>query len=226
MDKAWICLYKHQDDDIDGVPSGRYRHEVVTDGKYLFVMGGGTLNQVNSLNSIYAFNLSTNKWVLIKTIPDPLVGPRGYPSARKCHTAVQIETPNGVEVAITGGYDNESDLRDIWMINLEKLQWRKLAATLPKPLYFHSATVTNSGLMYVFGGIEGSNANNQTEKRTNSLYSIWITIPKLADIAWDAVLHYAPTIPKYKMEQLMEMGIPRQYAERVKQNQLQYDCFK
>ena len=59
------------------------------------------------------------------------------PLPRRCHSCVQLDN----YAYICGGYNGEVILGDLWRINLEDLQWVKLAM-MPEPVYFHSAAVT------------------------------------------------------------------------------------
>ena len=63
--------------------------------------------------------------------------------ARRCHSAVQIRET----VWIFGGYDGEDVFGDIWQLNMETLQWSRLARELPVPVYFHAMTVSEEGKM-------------------------------------------------------------------------------
>lgn len=40
--------------------------------------------------------------------------------------------------------------------------------------------------MYMFGGV----ADMRLNTRTNQVFKIWLKVPKLKDICWEALLHY------------------------------------
>lgn len=43
---------------------------------------------------------------------------------------------------ITGGYDGRHIYNDVWSLAIDSLQWTKLEAKLPEPVYFHSSAIT------------------------------------------------------------------------------------
>lgn len=170
------------------------------------------------LDVLPAFSLELNKWEHIKTFSDPLAPVPGYPSPRKCHSCVQYTIDDGdVEVVITGGYFEDTQFfNDIWKLNLRTLRWQLFqTARLPYPVYFHDAATSGNGLMYVFGGIEVRDADMTTTTRTNEMYKIWTSLPKLSEICWEAMLRYHPTLPAWGREKICEMGVPQKFADRV-----------
>lgn len=105
---------------------------------------------------------------------------------------------------------------------MNTLRWTFFkTASLPYPLYFHDAATSGNGLMHIFGGVEvkglDDDPNNEVyeSERTNEVYSMWTTIPKLSEISWQAVLHYHPRLPSYSLSQLLEMGISMNFASRI-----------
>lgn len=214
--KEWECICICRED-IREDPKGRYRHEVAYDDNYLYVLGGGTSETAYSLEELPAFGFANRKWTYIKTKPDPNARAPGYPESRKCHSCIQYNTDDGIEVVIAGGYLNETKhYNDIWKLNLQTFQWRLFTtSTFPHPLYFHDAATSGNGLMYVFGGIEYR--NEDSIPRTNELYKMWVTVPKLSEICWDALLHYEPKLPGYSRDILLKMGIPQRFANRITQ---------
>lgn len=211
--KVWENVYNCRPEMRDD-PEGRYRHEVVYDGNHIFILGGGTSMTVYDLQTIPAFNLKTNTWEYFETKPDPSVRD-GIPKPRKCFSCVQLITDHGVEAYITGGL--QSDLTtyfaDVWKINFRTMQWTLVKnAVLPRPLYFHSAATSGNGCMYIFGGIE---FNKTTMRRRNDLYKMWMTIPKLSEMCWDAITYYNPNLDRYKRNYLLKIGIPERFVDRV-----------
>ncbi|XP_067630755.1 kelch domain-containing protein 10 homolog [Eurosta solidaginis] len=219
--RVWECVYMCRPDIRDD-PQGRYRHEVVYDGNHIYVLGGGTPNLVYDLQHVPAYNIKANRWDYIDTLPDRSVQTNaitlrqnlGYPKPRKCFSCVQHTNTNGeVEAFITGGLQNEEIyFSDIWKINFSTRQWTQIkTATLPKALYFHAAAHNQNGCMYIFGGIE----YDGKMRRCNDLYKMWMTIPKLSEICWEAVLHYRPNLKFHGHSQLLKMGIPLKFAQRL-----------
>lgn len=235
--KVWECVCISKES-IQEDPKGRYRHEIAYDENFIYVLGGGTSEVAYDLEIIPAFDLKENKWTQIKTKPDPLLPESGYPEPRKCHSCIQYDTENGVEVVIAGGYyDDQRFFSDIWKLNLKTFQWTLFQSTeLPYRLYFHDAATSGNGLMYIFGGIKmntlnsnnsnnnnnndnHSNSNASTSTRTNDIHRMWVTIPKLSEMCWDALLYYNPSIPKLERSQLLQAGIPPRYVDRAVRGQ-------
>ncbi|XP_017054276.1 kelch domain-containing protein 10 homolog [Drosophila ficusphila] len=219
--RTWENVYISRPEMRDD-PEGRYRHEVVYDGKHIFVLGGGTSHSVYDLQRIPAYNLEANCWDYFDTYPDRNTadledGNRGYPKPRKCFSCVQHQSSNGdIEAFITGGLqgDVSTYFSDIWKLNLRTKQWFHIkTATLPRPLYFHSAAHSDNGCMYVFGGIE---YNEKQMRRRNDLYKMWMTVPKLSEMCWDAITYYNDNLDVYDRKTLLGAGIPKRFAERVR----------
>lgn len=208
--RIWECIYICNDILRDDDPKGRYRHEVVHDGTHIYILGGGTRECTFDLESLPAFDLTLNKWTSIKTKPDPHSNRNGgYPEPRKFHSCVQQNTDDGIEVIIAGGFKTNVDLfDDIWKLNLRTYQWTRYAQTkLPHKLHFHDATIANNGCMYIFGGISGS--------RNNHLHKMWLRIPKLSDMCWEALQVYNPALNKIEKSTLLQVGVPQKYAAQV-----------
>ncbi|XP_020815412.1 kelch domain-containing protein 10 homolog [Drosophila serrata] len=218
--RKWENVYISRPEMRDD-PEGRYRHEVVYDGKHIFVLGGGTSHSVYDLQRIPAYNLGANCWDYFDTHPDRRTadmddGNRGYPRPRKCFSCVQHQSSNGdIEAFITGGLqgDFSTYFSDIWKLNLRTKQWFRIeTATLPRPLYFHSAAHSDNGCMYVFGGIE---YNDKEMRRRKDLYKMWMTVPKLSEMCWDAITYYNDNLDLYDRKTLLSAGIPKRFAERL-----------
>ncbi|XP_053685473.1 kelch domain-containing protein 10 homolog [Sabethes cyaneus] len=210
--RTWECSYTCRTD-IREDPLGRYRHEIAYDNGKIYVIGGGTSDTAFSLASIPTFDLKKNIWTYTVTKPDPKLPAPGVPSARKCHSCVQYKTDNGTEIVIAGGYDGRLYYGDIWKLNLSSFEWRLMQkSSLPYPLFFHGAAASSSGCMYIFGGIKLSVTNNV---RTNVIYKMWATIPKLSEICWEAIVHYSPSLTKTSKQKLLQIGIPAKFVERI-----------
>ncbi|KAK5640434.1 hypothetical protein RI129_011245 [Pyrocoelia pectoralis] len=193
--RVWRSLYLHKkstEENGSYEPPGRYRHEIAFDGKNIYIIGGGTAIKSYNLIDIPVFNIKTKKWQKMASIGDPRATPN-YPDARRCHGIVQVKTDNDIHVFVLGGYQtNEQAFNDLWRLELSTLRWTLITKNmLPKAPYFHSVALTREGKLYVFGGMEGG----RVLKRNNKLFSAWIRIPPLAEIAWEALLHYFPNVP-------------------------------
>ena len=111
----------------------------------------------------------------------------------------------GELVWIFGGYDGEEVFGDIWNLNMITRQWNRIKIDLPLPVYFHDMTVTNEGQAIMFGGVDDIEKNT----RTSAVYSVWLTVPSLRTMAWEAVCHYWPHLATVPGHQLVREGVPR-----------------
>lgn len=177
--------------------------------------------QVCGLEELPAFDIETRKWELVTTLPDP--HSKTYPSARKCHSIVQFTNSEGtVEAVIAGGLNMIEEFDDVWKISLKTFQWVKFSTKLPKKMFFHDACITNSHCMYIFGGvyatrltIGGRRQIHMIRTRVNTVLKMFVSIPKLRDIAFEAVLQYSPGIEKLDPRILRKQGIPNDFIKRV-----------
>uniref|UniRef100_A0A6I8SHS9 Kelch domain-containing protein 10 n=1 Tax=Xenopus tropicalis TaxID=8364 RepID=A0A6I8SHS9_XENTR len=201
--REWIQL-KPNNPPCD-LPEERYRHEIAHDGQRIYVLGGGTSWTAYSLEKIHAYNFETNTWEDIPTKP---YGNLGFPAARRCHSCVQIKN----EVFICGGYNGLVILGDLWKLDLQTFQWTKLPALMPEPAYFHCAAVTPAGCMYIHGGV----VNIQQNKRTGSLFKIWLVVPSLLELCWENLLKYFPHLCQLPTHQLLQLGLSQELIERLK----------
>ncbi|XP_011691613.1 PREDICTED: kelch domain-containing protein 10 homolog [Wasmannia auropunctata] len=194
-------------------PYGRYRHELAFDGNKIYVLGGGTSIEAYGFSEIPAFDLRTNRWTILYTHGD--TDKTRVPAPRRCHGSVQYtdEKTGVTSVVISGGYNGDRVFSDVWRLDLSTLQWTRMRkCVLPSPVYFHSAALTPEGRMYLFGGIVKT---NNKVKRTNAIYSAWITIPKLSEICWQALNYYYRDLRNASPDKLLSMGIPLKFVQRL-----------
>lgn len=100
--------------------------------------------------------MELRRWIVLKTYGTlSQNGHRTWPSARRCHGLVQYTDEDGtVYAVISGGYNGTDAFGDVWKIDLSTMQWTCLTScVLPSPIYFHSASITPQGQMFIFGGI-------------------------------------------------------------------------
>ncbi|EZA56905.1 hypothetical protein DMN91_001318 [Ooceraea biroi] len=205
---VYICSGKNESE-----PRGRYRHELAFDGKMIYVLGGGTSAEAYGFLEIPAFDLETNNWRTLSTHGD--IDDNTVPAPRRCHGSVQYtdKKSGATSVVISGGYNGDAVFNDVWRLDLGALQWTCLKkCILPRPVYFHSTALTPIGRMYIFGGI--IKEHNKVQ-RTNAIHSVWLTIPKLSEICWQALNHYWPNLMDKSPDELLLIGIPLQFVQRL-----------
>ncbi|XP_038054310.1 kelch domain-containing protein 10-like isoform X2 [Patiria miniata] len=195
---------RNQTEPMPHIPKPRYRHEILTDRKRLYVIGGGTSTEAYPLDKIHAFNLETKEWELMVSLEDPQ---HGYPENRRCHGCAQL----GNEGYVTGGYSGKDIFDDIWRLELATLQWTRLEARLPQPVYFHSSAITPTGCLYCHGGVISPSG----DERSDSLTRIWLKTPSLLTICWERILSLIPDLHATPECELLELGIPKHLLDRV-----------
>ncbi|XP_012273253.1 kelch domain-containing protein 10 homolog [Orussus abietinus] len=207
-ENVYICMGKDQAE-----PKGRYRHELAFDGKRIYVLGGGTAMEAFGFAEMPTFDLESNRWITLNTHGSDEYD--SIPAPRRCHGLVQYtdELTGVISVVISGGYDGTRVFSDVWKLNLKLLQWtRLLKCILPCPVYFHSTALTREGCMYTFGGIIRISSESH---RTDALYSVWLTIPKLSEICWEALNFYNQNLWRRTPSELLRMGVPLKFVRRI-----------
>ena len=82
---------------------------------------------------------------------------------------------------------------------------------LPTPLYFHSASVTSDGCMYVFGGV------NNKDERSSALYEVLLDVAPLVKLCFEAIWKLVG--PKHHNPKFyMKYGLPSSFLKRAFQD--------
>lgn len=149
------------------------------------------------------FNLAENNWEMIKALPDVH---KGIPVGRKCHGCVTLDT----RVFMVGGLSDLYICDDLWKFDLLTNQWTFIT-NIPSPIFFHSVSISNTGQMTIFGG-----ANSlDSAARTNTLYSVWLDVPSLEELAWIAFINHCPNIGRLSRSQLTDLGLTSHLIDRL-----------
>lgn len=74
-------------------------------------------------------------------------------------------------------------------------------------MYFHSAAVTSEGCMYIFGGIHWT--EGEEDERTNHVLKMWLVIPPLEKLCWQALCDTIPSDRKLDTSKMGDLGIPK-----------------
>lgn len=93
---------------------------------------------------------------------------------------------------------------------MRTMQWTMIQSNLPSGVHCHSAGLAENGCMYVYGG--STIANERVQVNTN-VHKMWLTIPKLKDMCWDAITYYNDNIDLNDRQALHKAGIPTGYTD-------------
>ncbi len=215
-DGNWELLLESRPEIDESHPLGRYRHEICHDNRFIYVLGGGASDQTFGLKDLPCFDTENKKWSVRRTLVDPKT--KTFPNRRKCHSLVQYLNSQGeICVVIAAGITGSNkELDDIWKLNLSSFQWNKLRAEIPTNLFFHDAAITSSYCMMIFAGIVSESSSRRTTRhRTNTIYKIYVEIPKLTEIAFEALIFYKPDIVNRSFSEVVELGVPIEFANRI-----------
>ncbi|ELU05503.1 hypothetical protein CAPTEDRAFT_184186 [Capitella teleta] len=190
------------------VPRGRYKHEMVEYDNRLYLFGGGQFSNAEGLDCVHVYCIDHNYWALEETMPDEN---NGFPKSRKYFGCAQRDNI----VIICGGEHPKSEaLDDLWTLDLNQLQWRRLNCSLPKPIYFHRVALTPSGKLYIYGGIVGDS------ERTSKLLSVQIFFPKLSELSWERLTEHFHSLHQRTRSELQMLGIPPSFLHRLERPKL------
>ncbi|XP_071476977.1 kelch domain-containing protein 10-like [Diadema antillarum] len=206
--KEWSSLLTsdHREDATLAHNRGMYRHGLAFYDNKLYVIGSSweELWHLLYFEKIHVFNLETMRWSWEPTIPSE---ESSSPQRRAYHSCVQWKS----EVYMCGGHDHQQVLDDIWCLHLPELRWQKIHTTLPQKTFFHAASITETKCMYLFGGVK----DLDERVRTSIVQRVWLDIPSLSELCWHQVLAQSPNLSTMSREQLVTLGIPRTFVERL-----------
>lgn len=86
---------------------------------------------------------------------------------------------------------------------------------MPIPVYFHGAACSSIGQLTFFGGITTQPIGGG-QTRSKRLFSVWIDIPPLAEMAWRSLLHNKNNFKDERDFELAIMGLPGMYMKKLK----------
>lgn len=69
-----------------------------------------------------------------------------------------------------------------------------------------------AGCMYIHGGV----VNIQENKRTGSLFRIWLAVPSLLELCWEKLLKSFPHLTSLPTFHLCNLGLTEELVERLK----------
>lgn len=209
---VWECLSHSSLVGIEEVRHGSRLHRLVQDDSHIYLLGGYAYSDIFGFEQLPAFHVVSKKWSMRSTKPDPLAPHPGYPTARHGLACVQYKTLSGqTEVIIVGGYDFVGITvyhKDIWRINLSTMQWHLFqSAQLPADMFDYDIATSGNGLVYLVG--------IQNRVKTYQIYKMWVTVPKLSEMCWEAIVALQPKLHLYPAAWLRKLGIPDRFVNRL-----------
>lgn len=75
-----------------------------------------------------------------------------------------------------------------------------------------AAPVLQAGCMYVHGGVINMSGN----RRTGSLYKVWLVVPSLLELTWEKLLKTFPHLAQLSTLQLLSLGLTHSLIQRLK----------
>ncbi|XP_057321838.1 kelch domain-containing protein 10 homolog [Microplitis mediator] len=216
ISKKWDIVYLCPDSDpFDWDRNPQYGEIFAFDGKKIYVFDTDESSQQPLISRrIFAFDLNCKQWNEMEVQKDLETEP-GIPCMHGSYSFAQYKDAKGdVNIILTGGNINETSCNEIWRLNLATLQWTCISkfGVLPYRMRNHVAAIGPSGKMYVFDGMVEKGSG---EVENTSIFSAWVTIPKLKEMAWEAVLFYNKELKEKSRTELIIRGYPPMFVERL-----------
>ncbi|CAD6235073.1 GSCOCG00007792001-RA-CDS [Cotesia congregata] len=207
--QVWKIVYKSQE--FESRLLNTSQPTLVYNGKSIFVFGAHfVLDEsiaIIPLNRIAVFDLKEFTWKMVNIHGDESQAVN-FPEKRLEYNVAQYRNPltGDMNVILTGGYSQSNSIySDVWKLNLTSFKWKYLGLMPPEIGDKHSTTVSPFGQLIIFGGVIKN--SNGVHTCSPAVYSIWLSIPKLENICWLAVLHYYPNLALKTKEEVMSLGI-------------------
>lgn len=107
-----------------------------------------------------------------------------YPEGRYSHGGGQ----RGSRVYVCGGVDyGRKIFSDLWWLDLSDMRWHRVdtpGVQTGHATYFQGADISPRGELITFGGV----TSITTKLRTNQMRSMWLEVPSLQKMAYDATV--------------------------------------
>lgn len=79
-------------------------------------------------------------------------------------------------------------------------------------VHFFCHFLLQAGCMYVHGGVVNMSGN----RRTGSLYKVWLVVPSLLELTWEKLLKAFPHVAQLSTLQLLSLGLTHTLIQRLK----------
>lgn len=181
-------------------------HQLVSYKGKIYCFGGGKLPQTEKGGSIAAFDLQSQKWLVIKT--------KGESPSLQGHKEQKHRICSFGSVIATGhyAYHFRPCCKDVWCLDLDTMFWRSLELPMPR-LAFGGVTINPMNKVYVFGGLNWFGMPN------NKLYGLNVAVAPLQELAWQALTdrHFKTkrSFTERKRKQLLQYGLPQRFSSRL-----------
>ena len=91
-------------------------------------------------------------------------------------------------------------------------KWTLLTEHTPIAIYFHGATISKFGQLSIFGG---KTMLKNKDIRSEKLFTIYVDIPPLKELAWLSILHYNNNFKDKTDCDLLRPSLPLTYFSRL-----------
>ncbi|KAK7490243.1 hypothetical protein BaRGS_00018588 [Batillaria attramentaria] len=153
------------------LPSARAAHSAVLLGDKVYIFGGR--HGVHRLNDLHCLDLKSLTWSGELNAAGPL------PEGRSWHTMSDI---GDNRLLLFGGFSQDQrPLDDVWLLDMAHLQWTLLSPGNGHPRLWHTASVTSSGTVLVFGGCKNNILSPQHRSRFSGSVIKFEVQPKRLD---------------------------------------------
>ncbi|XP_017694723.1 PREDICTED: kelch domain-containing protein 10 [Lepidothrix coronata] len=123
------------------------------------------------------------------------------------NTWEEIPTKPHEKVGESGNFPGKTGAGESWR------SWNVGVGALPFFPGRNSVSVfPQAGCMYVHGGV----VNIHENKRTGSLFKLWLVVPSLLELCWEKLLEYFPHLATLSRPQLLHLGLTQGLVERLK----------
>ncbi|TNN65187.1 Kelch domain-containing protein 10 [Liparis tanakae] len=170
-------------------PNRIYGQAMVIINGFLYVFGG-TTGYIYSTD-LHRLDLTTREWIHLK----PNNPPDDLPEERYRHEIAH----DGQRIYILGGGTSWTSYP------LDK-------GTLLPGDVIAVYKYEMAGCMYIHGGV----VNIHENKRTGSLFKIWLAGPSLLELCWEKLLKAFPHLASLPTIQLLNLGLTQELIERLK----------
>ncbi|KAL6065717.1 DUF11 domain-containing protein [Balamuthia mandrillaris] len=172
----------------DNIPSGRSGHSAVLKGDNRIIIFGGWDGGRNRFGQVWELDPLNQKWIL----HDPMAIDSHQPAARSGHTAALL---NQQEMVVFGGWGEGIYRSDVYILHLERMEWRLVAPAgikCPSPRRFHAMASIPPFGAFIHGG-----KSHDYQHQYNDMFVLSVGPPSLQGMCKQ---HIKDNLARYKSE--------------------------